>query len=103
MHDVEVFQQFPPDEAPTKTASNWYEPGVDGAVKVPAKFPPKVVVTVFRVSQVVDPRCLYIKVTVLPTGTAGNEIVIPKLTIAIFKDGKPNLDNYVAEVGLSPI
>jgi bifunctional DNA-binding transcriptional regulator/antitoxin component of YhaV-PrlF toxin-antitoxin module len=27
-------------------------------------------------------------------------IVIPKLTIAIFKDGKPNLDNYVAEVGL---
>ena len=30
-------------------------------------------------------------------------IVIPKLAIAIFKDGKPNLDNHVAEVGLDPL
>jgi bifunctional DNA-binding transcriptional regulator/antitoxin component of YhaV-PrlF toxin-antitoxin module len=30
-------------------------------------------------------------------------IVIPKLTIAIFKDDKPNLDNYVAEVSLFPL
>jgi hypothetical protein len=30
-------------------------------------------------------------------------IVIPKLTITIFKDGKPNLDGYVAEVRLDPL
>ncbi len=30
-------------------------------------------------------------------------IVIPKLTIAIFKDGKPNLEYNVAEVWLDPL
>ena len=30
-------------------------------------------------------------------------IVIPKLTITIFKDGKPNLDYNVAEVWLAPL
>ena len=30
-------------------------------------------------------------------------IVIPKLTITLFKDGKPNLDNHVAEVWLKPL
>ena len=30
-------------------------------------------------------------------------IVIPKLTITIFKDDKPNLDNYVTEVRLAPL
>ena len=30
-------------------------------------------------------------------------IVIPKLTIAIFKDGKPNLEYNVAEVWLAPL
>jgi bifunctional DNA-binding transcriptional regulator/antitoxin component of YhaV-PrlF toxin-antitoxin module len=30
-------------------------------------------------------------------------IVIPKLTIALFKDGKPNLDGYVADVRLAPL
>lgn len=30
-------------------------------------------------------------------------IVSPKLAIAIFKEGKPNLDNYVAEVRLAPL
>jgi bifunctional DNA-binding transcriptional regulator/antitoxin component of YhaV-PrlF toxin-antitoxin module len=30
-------------------------------------------------------------------------IVIPKLVIALFKDGKPNLDNHVAEVRLDPL
>jgi bifunctional DNA-binding transcriptional regulator/antitoxin component of YhaV-PrlF toxin-antitoxin module len=30
-------------------------------------------------------------------------IVIPKLTIALFKDGKPNLDNHVVEVRLTPL
>ena len=29
-------------------------------------------------------------------------IVIPKLTISLFKDGKPNLDGYVADVRLAP-
>ncbi len=28
-------------------------------------------------------------------------IVIPKLTITLFKDGKPNLDGYVADVRLT--
>jgi hypothetical protein len=54
MQDVEVFQQFPllpPDEVWLKTAWNWYGPGVDGAVKVPAKLPPAVVVTVCSFSQ----------------------------------------------------
>lgn len=40
---------------------------------MPAKLPPAVVTTVFRVNQECDPRCLYIKVTVLPRGTAGSE------------------------------
>jgi len=30
-------------------------------------------------------------------------ILIPWLTIALFKDGKPNLDNHVAEVRLTPL
>jgi hypothetical protein len=30
-------------------------------------------------------------------------IVIPKLTITLFKDGKPNLDGYVADVRLDPL
>ena len=30
-------------------------------------------------------------------------IVIPKLTILLFKDGKPNLDGYVADVRLAPL
>ena len=30
-------------------------------------------------------------------------IVIPKLAIALFKDSKPNLDNHVANVILTPI
>ena len=30
-------------------------------------------------------------------------ILIPKLMIALFKDGKPNLDNHVAEVRLDPL
>ncbi|HEX7482216.1 MAG TPA: hypothetical protein VF350_01950 [Candidatus Bathyarchaeia archaeon] len=30
-------------------------------------------------------------------------IVIPKLLIALFEDGKPNLDNHVAEVWLDPL
>jgi hypothetical protein len=30
-------------------------------------------------------------------------IVIPKLAITILKDGKPNLDNHVAEVRLNPL
>ncbi len=30
-------------------------------------------------------------------------IVIPKLLIELFKDGKPNLDNHVAEVWLKPL
>jgi hypothetical protein len=30
-------------------------------------------------------------------------IVIPKLTITLFKDGKPNLDGYVADVRLAPL
>ena len=30
-------------------------------------------------------------------------IVIPKLAITILKDGKPNLDNHVAEVRLDPL
>jgi hypothetical protein len=30
-------------------------------------------------------------------------IVVPNLAIAIFKDGKPNLDNHVAEVTLKPL
>ena len=30
-------------------------------------------------------------------------IVIPKLAIALFKDGKLNLDNHVAEVRLDPL
>jgi hypothetical protein len=29
--------------------------------------------------------------------------VIPKLAIAPFKDGKPYLDGYVVEVGLTPL
>jgi hypothetical protein len=29
-------------------------------------------------------------------------IVIPKVTIMLFKDGKPNLDGYVADVRLAP-
>lgn len=30
-------------------------------------------------------------------------IVIPKLIIALFRDGKLNLDNHVAEVRLAPV
>ena len=30
-------------------------------------------------------------------------IVIPKLAITLFKDGKPNLDGYVADVRLAPL
>jgi bifunctional DNA-binding transcriptional regulator/antitoxin component of YhaV-PrlF toxin-antitoxin module len=30
-------------------------------------------------------------------------IVIPKLTITLFKDGKPNINGYVADVGLAPL
>ncbi len=30
-------------------------------------------------------------------------IVIPKLTITLFKDGKPNLDGYIADVRLAPL
>ena len=30
-------------------------------------------------------------------------IVIPKLAIDLFKDGKPNLDNHVVEVRLTPL
>jgi hypothetical protein len=36
------------------------------------------------------------------TGKDGR-IVIPKLTIALFKDAKPNFDNHVAEVRLAPL
>ena len=83
MQDVEVFQLFgfhPLDEAPAKTASNWYGPGFEGEVKVPANFPLVVVtidvVTAFRGSHLFDPRCLYIKVTILPEGTCGSECLI---------------------------
>jgi len=83
VQEVEVFQLFglhPLDEAPAKTASNWYGPGFEGAVKVPANFPLVVVtidvVTVFRGSHLFDPICLYIKVTVLPVGTCGSECLI---------------------------
>jgi hypothetical protein len=30
-------------------------------------------------------------------------IVIPKLAITLFKDDKPNLDGYVAEIRLAPL
>jgi hypothetical protein len=34
--------------------------------------------------------------------TKDGKIVIPKLIIALFADGKPNLDNHVADIRLAP-
>jgi bifunctional DNA-binding transcriptional regulator/antitoxin component of YhaV-PrlF toxin-antitoxin module len=31
------------------------------------------------------------------------KIVIPKLTITLFKESKPNLDGYIADVRLAPL